>query len=234
MKKPYVKKYTKIVGFTVWIVDGKYIRDNIDEEFTNYGQHYRFKFIPKKEFWIDKEHGYGREEKYFVDHLLAEYKFMSNGMNYDSAIEKADLIEKRERSKDILFRQIKEKKETKKKIINQVHKKLLKRYSKKIRVWVINGMLVRNIFFIDFTEGGHDKVYDFIPQNEIWLDDDTGLKERKFILLHEIHERNLMAKGKDYETAHKSSSEIEYFCRHHPNKIDRKLKEEFKKVVVNI
>ncbi len=57
MKKPYIKKFVEISHFKVWIVDGKYVRDNIDEEFNNYGQHYQFKFIPEKEFWIDrKEH----------------------------------------------------------------------------------------------------------------------------------------------------------------------------------
>jgi hypothetical protein len=38
---------------TVRIVDGVYICGHMDEEFTNFGQHYRFKFIPKNEFWID-------------------------------------------------------------------------------------------------------------------------------------------------------------------------------------
>ena len=47
MKKPYIKKYKSINGFDVWIVDGKYIRDKINEEFTNFGLNSRFRFIPK-------------------------------------------------------------------------------------------------------------------------------------------------------------------------------------------
>ena len=49
MKKPYIKKYGKVSGFKIYLVDGKYIRSNMDEEFTNCGQHYQFKFIPKDE-----------------------------------------------------------------------------------------------------------------------------------------------------------------------------------------
>jgi hypothetical protein len=27
----------------------------MDEEFTNFGQHYRYPYIPKNELWIDQE-----------------------------------------------------------------------------------------------------------------------------------------------------------------------------------
>ena len=60
MKKPYIKKVDEIGPLTVWIVDGQYVRKNIDEEFTNFGQHYCFRFIPLHEFWLDKEHGPAR------------------------------------------------------------------------------------------------------------------------------------------------------------------------------
>ena len=67
MEKPYVRKLDQIEEIAVWIVDGVYIRKNIDEEFTNFGQHYRFRFIPMREFWIDQEHGPG-EQQFFIDH----------------------------------------------------------------------------------------------------------------------------------------------------------------------
>lgn len=244
MKKPYIKKFSKIANFNVWIVDGEYIRENLDEEFTNFGQHYRFSFIPKNEFWIDKENDEG-EGKYFIDHLLTENRLMSEGKSYHTAIMKADAIEKRERGNSTIFRAVQKKKFEKKKILEEIHKKLLKKFSnKKIKMWIVDGELVRDMFFIDFTEGGNDKIYDFIPDGEIWVDDDTSPKERKFILLHELHERNLMAKGMGYapeyltkkwnktpvhESAHKSASEIEYYCRKHPKELDKKIREEIRK-----
>jgi hypothetical protein len=62
-----------------------------DEEFTNFGQHYRFRFIPTHEFWIDHEHGLG-EQRIFIDHLLVEHRLMAGGMPYDQALGKADAV----------------------------------------------------------------------------------------------------------------------------------------------
>ncbi len=242
MKKPYLKKYGTIAGFTIWIVDGNYIRRTIDEEFTNFDHHHYVHFIPKNEFWIDQ--GYGRgEEKYYIEHMLVEYWLIRDGRSHLEASKKAELIERRERSKSIMLKKIIKKKMHRKEIIRKIHKTLLKKYSKILNVWIVNGDLVRDLFFINFTEGGHDKVYPFIPENEIWIDDEVIPKERKFILLHEIHERNLMLQGWSYDlpkkkvhgkkslkSAHFSASELEYFCRHHPHQTDKKIKEEFEKL----
>jgi hypothetical protein len=229
IKKAYIKKFSGISGFKVWIVDGKYIRDNFDEEFTNYGQHYNFKFIPKNEFWIDKERNPG-EERYFIDSMLVMNRLIGSGMNEEHAAEIADRIERRERSKSKLMKKELKIKENNGNVIKTVYKNLIKEYSnKKIKIWIVKGEVVRDLFFLDFTEGGHDKVYSFIPENEIWIDDDLFLDERKFVILHELHERNLMAKGKDYDSAHESASKIEYYCRKKPIVLDRHIIREFKK-----
>jgi hypothetical protein len=227
-KKFYIKKYEEVAGFKVWIVDGDYIRKNVDIEFTNFGQHYRFSFIPKNEFWIDKEYSHN-EKKFYITNMLVTSRLISDGKNYEEAVARADAIEHKERSKSKLI-QSKIKMIPKKKLIQNVHKRLLIKYSKNIKVWIVNGELVRDLFFLDFTEGGHDKVYPFVPLNEIWLDDDNTTKERKFILLHEVHERNLMNKGWNYEKAHKSASEIEYSCRRNPKILEKNLINELEKV----
>ena len=41
LKPPSLKKDAAIGDLRVWIVDGVYIRGHMDEEFTNFGQHYR-------------------------------------------------------------------------------------------------------------------------------------------------------------------------------------------------
>lgn len=227
MKKPYIEKIANVSKFSVWIVDGEYIRDNIDEEFTNFGQHYRFRFIPENEFWIDHERVHG-EEEFYVDHMLVENRLMAEGSSYADALEKADSAELKERRKaDFIKKGIKivHKEES----IKMIHKQLLKPYSKYLKVWIVNGELVRDLFFVDYTEGGHDKVYSFIPRGEVWLDDDLSQKEIKFVLLHELHERHLMSEGLEYHKAHRSASHIEYFCRHHPEETDKKLQEEIEK-----
>ncbi len=243
MKRPYIKKYTKVSNFTVWIVDGSYIRMHIDKQFTNFGQHYRFKYIPDNELWIDKEHS-GDESLFFISHMLVEHKLMSEGHLFDYAIERADIIEKSERKKSKLFKNVSRIK-VNSRLIQKVHKQLIKKYSQdKLKVWIVNGELVRDLFYIDFTEGGHDKVYRFIPENEVWIDDDLSPRERKYILLHELYERNLMCIGWPYyvdtkesldkrgnllKTAHGAASALEYHFRHNPKDIEKRLLEEVKK-----
>lgn len=228
MKKPYIKKYSKIANFTVWIVDGKYVRDNIDEEFTNYGQHYRFKFIPEDEFWIDKERVPG-EEKYYINSMLVMNDLMAKGVKHDEAVKRADAIEKKERATSGLMKKEIETKKHEKDRMKRIHRRLLKKYStERIKVWVVNGEAVRNLFFLDFTEGGHEYVYNFIPKGEVWIDNDVEEDEIKFVLLHEMHERKLMRDGMKYDEAHKSSSEIEYHCRKNLKELDKNLKKEIK------
>jgi hypothetical protein len=246
MRKPYIKKIAKRGNINVWLIDGKYVRENLNHEFTNFGQHYIFKFIPQNEFWIDREHKKG-EAKFFIDHMLIEHRLMAEGKSGSDAMSAGDKVERRERRNSELAKEIYKEKEDKKDLIERVHKELLKEYGPKINVWIVSGELVRDFFYTDFTEGGHNRVYAFIPENEIWLDDDLGLQERKFVLLHELHERGLMPDNKQiniknrgvivnenytktYNSAHQSASRLEYFCRHHPEKLEEKLKTEMDKI----
>jgi hypothetical protein len=228
--KPYIQSIEQIESITVWIVNGQYVRENLDEEFTNFGQHYRFHFIPIHEFWLDQQHAPG-EEQFFINHLLVEYRLMRNGMDYDRAIDKADIAEKAERAKTALFQQGEAllKSGQNNLLIDKVHKESLSEFGSAVKIWVVDGELVRDLFFIDFTEGGHDKVYKFIPGGEIWIDDDVMPEERRFILLHEMHERYLMSQGWNYSKAHRDSSRIEFKCRLHPQDLDAALQEEIRK-----
>jgi hypothetical protein len=217
----YIKKLDEIGTVTVWSVDGEYVRRAVDEEFTNFGQHYRFRFIPTREFWIDREHGLG-EQQFFIDHLLVEHRLMAGGMPYDKALERADAVERTERRRTELVREMAAL--PKAGIVENIHKRLLKKYSGAVKVWIVKGELVRSLYFIDFTEGGHDKVYHFVPKNEVWIDDDVGPEERRFVLLHELHERHLMSLGWPYFKAHNSASKIEYRCRANPEKLEADLR----------
>jgi hypothetical protein len=92
MKKPYVRVIATVSKFRVWLVDGRFIRTRIDEEFTNFGQHFRFRFIPRNEFWIDHLHAPG-EEHFYIDHLLVENRLMAEGMDYYRAHRSSSHIE---------------------------------------------------------------------------------------------------------------------------------------------
>jgi len=222
--QPYLHKDEMRGDFQVWIVDGTYVRSQIDEEFTNFGQHYRYPYIPEKEFWIDEEAEHD-ERAFFIDHLLVEHELMAKGAPYSDAITKADRVERRERRRAGDVR----------KVTHQgkqlpdpraVHEKLWKKLENGVEVWIVNGRLVRSVFDIDFTAGGHDHVYEFVPQGEVWIDDAIQEKERGYVLLHELHERNSMAEGTPYSHAHNESSRLEFRCRHHPDELHDALASE--------
>ena len=217
LKPPYLQKDETRNEVQVWIVDGPYVRGHIDEEFTNFGQHYRYPYIPEKEFWIDHEAEHN-EKAFFIEHLLVEHDLMAKGASYADALTQADRVERRERRRAGDVRKVthhgKELPDA-----GIVHERLWKRLENGVSVWIVNGRLVRSAFDIDFTAGGHDHVYEFVPEGEVWIDDAIEEKERGFVLIHELHERKHMAEGIPYNQAHAESSRLEFHCRHHPDEL---------------
>lgn len=221
--RPYLKKLQTIEDFDVYQVDGHYIRDHTDREFTNFGQHYRFPFIPTHEFWIDIECG-SDETKYFVDHMIVEWHLMRDGKSYELACGEGDKRELKERKKSTYLKTaLKNFHHNPNHVIPQnLYKKKLAE-NKGVVVWLVDGELVRDLYYVEYTEGGHHFVYDFVPYNEVWLDDDLTSDELDYVLLHELHERFLMHSGLNYDHAHHSSSIIEYKCRRDPSKLKAAL-----------
>jgi len=224
LKPPYLEGIDQRGDLVVWIVDGSYIRGHIDEEFTNFGQHYRFPYIPKHELWIDQAEKHD-ERRFFIEHLLKEYTLMNNGASYAEALVAADIFERRERRRAGDVRQLTHNGQ-KLPDGKDVHERLWKKLENGLTVWIVYGKLVRSVFDIDFTAGGHDYVYEFVPFNEVWIDDGIVEKERSLVLLHELHERNRMAEGWPYNKAHEESSRLEFKCRHHPDELHDALAEE--------
>jgi hypothetical protein len=217
LKPPYIRKIDEHGNLQVWLVDGSYVRSHINVGFTNYGQHYSCSYIPSDELWIDSE-AKGDEQRFYTDHLLTEHRLMAQGASYYEAAKKADSVERRERRRagdmNVLTHNGQTLPDGR-----DVHERLWKKTENGVSIWIVNGRLVRSVFDIDFADGGHDHVYEYVPQNEVWIDDDLQEKERGYILLHELHERNVMAKGLPYEKAHNEANRLEYRCRHQPDKL---------------
>lgn len=157
----------------------------------NFGQHGRFNFIPENEVWLDKEHGESEKEA-FVSHAIAEAEAMKQGKSYDDAYELGLGVENAYREKSR----------------RNVYKKVLTYVGDKT-VWLVDGKAVRNGYDRNFVQGGHSKVYKFIPKNEIWIDDDLSEEERKPVIIHELNELGLMTKGMPYNKAHWRSNRKE-------------------------
>jgi hypothetical protein len=171
--------------------------------------------------WLDHEAAQD-EQQFYIDHLLVEHRLMAKGVSYEKALAEADRKERKERRHAGDLSRLTSHGRTPPEV-SQVHKLLWKKLENGLSVWIVSGRIVRSVFDIDFTEGGHDHVYEFVPENEVWIDDDVEEEERGYVLLHELHERNRMASGWPYSKAHAEASRLEYRCRHHPDELHSAL-----------
>lgn len=74
------------------------------------------------------------------------------------------------------------------------------------KVFLIDGEFVRDELDINFCLGGHHYVYDFIPEEEIWVEEMKDERDTKDNMGHEIYERRLMKEdGLEYEKAHEKA-----------------------------
>jgi len=220
--KYYLKPAGRRGKIKIWLVDGNLIRQELNEEFTNFGQHYKFNSIPKYEFWLDKE-AVPNEKRFFIDHLLIEWQLMKKGLGYKRAYRAAAQKEKKERIKAGDLAKVNNRQGVPDK--NKIYCRRLGKTADKISVWLVYGRLVRSAFDVNFTEGGHGLVYKYIPKNEVWLDNDITGKERPYILLHELYERSLMDKGTSYLKAHPPASRLEWRVRHNRALLKKNLAE---------
>jgi hypothetical protein len=96
-----------------------------------------------------------------------------------------------------------------------------------LEVWFVNGHYIRDNIYIDFTEGGNHERYDWIPDGEIWIDEEVKPEEVTVTIFHEFTEQKVMCeKGWDYDHAHDFASGLEIAMRQ-----DDELKTRFEKLI---
>ena len=94
------------------------------------------------------------------------------------------------------------------------------------KIFIVNGEKVRNNCDVDFIGGGHNLVYECIPEGEIWIEDFKHEHDCEYVLWHEIFEHLLMLeKSYKYEKAHKIANKFERLLRIHENM--NKVKDEY-------
>ena len=185
------------------IVDGFKIRNTIDPDFGDLGEHFVFPWIPKGEIWVDKN--YKSEFKFNFKVRTQRNKLLKQGLSFEEAKE---TVRRLFRKDGIVVKKIK-------------LLKMLKNSNgaKKIKVWLVDGEHVRKNLDPFFVMGGHGYVYSYIPKDEIWIDDKVQPKERKYIIIHEMKEREFMRRDKDkdfyrkYANAHDFATVFEKQAR---------------------
>jgi len=175
----------------VKIVDGFKIRNTFDVDFSMLADYVNTPYVKPGEIWLDKI--FLSEKK----KILQEYH-QSRRLIKKYGYEKAKEILRTKRQKDFKPQKIKI--------------KLIKKQGK-IKIYLVNGRKIREILDSNFQFGGHHLVYDYMPKNEVWIDNTVTPKEKKYILVHELFELNLMKKGKSYNNAHDYANAAEKEAR---------------------
>ena len=202
--------------FTVCLVDGPWVRAHCQpdgDDFTNFGQHYRFSFIPKFEFWIDFYEANRSEQGFFLVHLLTEWQEMDNGSDYDDAYDRAVEVETRVRAK---YQDISPD-------VDPLRARL--RFWHECRdgraIWLASEPFIHEHLSINWVEGGHWLVpgYQFEPKPDTWIGATLPPFERLVITGHELGENSRMQKGMKYPEAHKQISVKELAVRRDPDEL---------------
>ncbi len=184
MKKPF--------PFLIKLVDGFKIRHTLDPDFSNFhGSSTSIRqfapkyYIPKGEYWLDVR--VKDEQDFFIRaELITRPKHIKPGLAFRAYIKEKLCI----RGAVPTFRK---------------HEKQMRGY----RLVMVDGKVIRQYLDPEFTYGGHDLVYPYIPKNEVWIETAMHPKEISFYVHHELVERTLMAKGISYDVAHEHATVAE-------------------------
>lgn len=83
-----------------------------------------------------------------------------------------------------------------------------------LAIYLVDGERVRDAIDIDFTMGGNEARYSYVPPGEIWIDNAAHVLDRTATALHELIERDLMLHhGMSYDTAHDAANARELLFR---------------------
>jgi|GEM_PF-709722 len=203
-------------AYTVYSVNALAVRNfaEPDEEFGNFATRDEFpNLIPKGEIWISEKLA-AKEGVFFIAHALTELTRRADGAG-DKAYEEGLQVEQllREKLNGVEFRNGKPHKRVPEKIYLASYITLPDPQGP-VKVYIVDGNLVRSYYKTDYTEGGHGYVYPWVPKPEIWIENGVDHREVPFIVSHEYLERRLMRdEGIDYDTAHEICSKVEFNLR---------------------
>jgi hypothetical protein len=201
----------------VFIVDGAAIRASVYPEFVYGGNFQRYPWVPKGEIWIDNAISV-EEYPYTLAHEIYEDELMRvRGLTYAVAHDSALKLEHRMRTIDSAMCSRHESLLPKVRTIDsdsiqelplpdsiQLHGiyRLPLGNFEGADIWIVDGPTVRRTIYPDFGFSGNDKVYFFIPEGEIWIDNSISCEETMFSIAAESTERRRMNEGLSYDDAY--------------------------------
>src|SRR5947199_303822 len=97
-RRPYLAHLGAFGDVHCYLVDGEWIRNVRDVDFTNGAHHLTRAYVPPSEIWID-DAAAASERGFIVAHEAHELTLMRSGMGYDDAHERALALERSLRSR---------------------------------------------------------------------------------------------------------------------------------------
>ncbi len=173
------------------LVDGAFIRNIVDVDFSGEGSNVMYSYIPSGVMWLDEV--LSDEKAFFVKLHSLERELLQVGLSYEN-------------SRKIVCETLVSKSKQKPNPVLGTYNWFPK--DKDLKILIVDGQMVREFFDPKFIQGGHDLVYSYIPKNTIWMEN-AFKKEYLFTLLHEIYERKKMSTGMAYHYAHNAALVIE-------------------------
>ncbi len=212
-------------SYKVWFIDGDKVRTTLYQEYLYGGNEQRYLFNPKGEIWIDNAVSCEEFEMTLAHELNERHLMAKFGWTYAVAHDSSLAIEVIMRRKFDRICRAHEDSLPKMLVTDYSNSKEIKDIQDSvklqniyrvplgdrsgIKVWVVDGYLVRKNIFPDFGFSGNDITYHFIPKNEIWIDGQISAEETEYSISLELMQRDLMSKGKSYDDAYETAiSEI--------------------------
>lgn len=205
-------------GYKIWFVDGNRVRLKLYKEFLYGGNEQRYLFNPKGEIWIDNAVSCEEFEMTLAHELNERHLMAKFGWTYVNAHDSSlalEVVMRRKfgeicRAYEVALPKMPvtdwENEKEIKDIPDSVQLKDIYRVPmgerNGIRVWIVDGYMVRKTFYPDFGFSGNDLAYHFIPPKEIWIDGQISGEETEYSIAIEWMERDLMSNGKSYSDAY--------------------------------
>lgn len=206
----------KIDSLEIFIVDGNLVRREIYPDFIFGGNEQRYTFVPRNEIWIDNTISC-KEYSTTLQHEINELYLMRNfGRTYLQAHDSSLMLEVKMRNdyrNECIEHEkylpempvtdtdsIKQIKSIPDKIkLKDVYLQKREMMSGKYTVWLVNGDMIRREIYPDFGFTGDRNDYNFIPENEIWIDGNISCGEYIFSLEDEKYFIEQYSATEDYE-----------------------------------
>lgn len=210
--------------FKIWVVDGAKVRQQVFNEFIYGGNSERYPFIPEDEIWVDNSIS-SEEYETTLAHEINERNLMARfAMTYFDAHDSSLALEVKMRGEYLKQSSEHEAKlpkvsptdfDSTQEIDNLPEMINLKNIYRVplgerngVKIWVVDGYVVRRDVYPDFGFSGNGYAYHFIPQDEIWIDGSVTCEETEYSVALEMKERELLMKGASYDSSYTEAVKV--------------------------